>query len=89
MSTGVWLRVSVRLFVSPERRGELPREWASNKMFLRNDGSYSISNDLLATQFLYSFQDVFALPESIDDEREIDEGDEHYIQFVELREDAP
>jgi hypothetical protein len=32
---------------------------------------------------------VFTLPESIDDEREIDEGDEHYIQFVESREDAP
>ena len=34
-------------------------------------------------------QGVFTLPESIDDEREIDEGDEHYIQFVESREDAP
>ena len=32
---------------------------------------------------------MFTLPESIDDEREIDEGDEHYIQFVESREDAP
>ncbi|MBC8831171.1 DUF3138 family protein, partial [Escherichia coli] len=25
------------------------------KVFLRNDGSYSKSNDLLATQFIYSF----------------------------------
>jgi len=31
---------------------------------------------------------VFTLPESIDDKREIDEGDEHHIQFVESREDA-
>ena len=31
---------------------------------------------------------MFTLPESIDDKREIDEGDEHYIQFVESREDA-
>jgi hypothetical protein len=36
-----------------------------------------------------SAQGVFTLPESIDDERKIDEGDEHYIQFVESREDAP
>ena len=26
-----------------------------NKVFLRNDGSYGKSNDLLATQFIYSF----------------------------------
>ena len=31
---------------------------------------------------------VVTLPESVDDEREIDEGDEHDIQFVESREDA-
>ena len=34
-------------------------------------------------------QVVFTLSESIDDEREVDEGDEHDIQFVESREDAP
>jgi hypothetical protein len=32
---------------------------------------------------------VFTLPESIGDEREIDEGDEHDIEFVESRADAP
>src|SRR5258706_5548475 len=30
---------------------------------------------------------MFTLPESIDDEREIDEGDEHHVQLVESRED--
>ena len=32
---------------------------------------------------------MFTLPASIEDEREIDEDDEHYIQFVGSREDAP
>ncbi|PQV52462.1 DUF3138 family protein [Paraburkholderia sp. BL21I4N1] len=34
---------------------EYRHDWANNKVFLRNDGSYSRSNDLLATQFIYSF----------------------------------
>ncbi|ONC10198.1 DUF3138 family protein [Burkholderia pseudomallei] len=34
---------------------EYRHDWANNKVFLRNDGSYSKSNDLLATQFIYSF----------------------------------
>ena len=32
---------------------EYRHDWA--KVFLRNDGSYGKSNDLLATQFIYSF----------------------------------
>jgi hypothetical protein len=34
---------------------EYRHDWANNTVFLRNDGSYSKSNDLLATQFIYSF----------------------------------
>ncbi|GLU32707.1 DUF3138 family protein [Trinickia caryophylli] len=34
---------------------EYRHDWANQKVFLRNDGSYSKSNDLLATQFIYSF----------------------------------
>jgi Protein of unknown function (DUF3138) len=34
---------------------EYRHDWASQDVFLRNDGSYSKSNDILATQFIYSF----------------------------------
>ncbi|MFM0208674.1 DUF3138 family protein [Paraburkholderia sediminicola] len=34
---------------------EYRHDWANNKVFLRDDGSYSKSNDLLAAQFIYSF----------------------------------
>jgi len=34
---------------------EYRHDWANQSVFLRNDGSYSKSNDLLATQFIYSF----------------------------------
>ncbi|WP_321877513.1 DUF3138 family protein, partial [Paraburkholderia bannensis] len=34
---------------------EYRHDWASQKVFLRNDGSYSKSNDLLGAQFIYSF----------------------------------
>ncbi|MGU7772716.1 DUF3138 family protein [Burkholderia sp. MR1-5-21] len=34
---------------------EYRHDWANNKVFLRNDGSYAKNNDLLATQFIYSF----------------------------------
>ncbi|HWT35074.1 MAG TPA: DUF3138 family protein [Paraburkholderia sp.] len=34
---------------------EYRHDWANQNVFLRNDGSYSKSNDLLATQFIYSF----------------------------------
>ena len=34
---------------------EYRHDWASQNVFLRNDGSYSKSNDILATQFIYSF----------------------------------
>ncbi|HLX01125.1 MAG TPA: DUF3138 family protein [Trinickia sp.] len=34
---------------------EYRHDWANNAVFLRNDGSYAKSNDLLATQFIYSF----------------------------------
>jgi len=34
---------------------EYRHDWANNKVFLREDGSYSRSNDLLATQLVYSF----------------------------------
>jgi hypothetical protein len=34
---------------------EYRHDWANNKVFLKNDGSYGKSNDLLATQFIYSF----------------------------------
>ena len=34
---------------------EYRHDWANNQVFLRNDGSYGKSNDLLATQFIYSF----------------------------------
>ena len=34
---------------------EYRHDWANNRVFLRNDGSYGKSNDLLATQFIYSF----------------------------------
>ncbi|WCM20510.1 DUF3138 family protein [Paraburkholderia bryophila] len=34
---------------------EYRHDWADNKVFLRHDGSYSSSNDLLATQFIYAF----------------------------------
>ncbi|MFD1557603.1 DUF3138 family protein [Paraburkholderia silviterrae] len=34
---------------------EYRHDWSNNRVFLRNDGSYAKSNDLLATQFIYSF----------------------------------
>ena len=34
---------------------EYRHDWSNNQVFLRNDGSYSKNNDLLATQFIYSF----------------------------------
>ncbi|MBB3259929.1 hypothetical protein F4827_004626 [Paraburkholderia bannensis] len=34
---------------------EFRHDWASRKVFRRNDGSYSKSNDLLGAQFIYSF----------------------------------
>jgi type II secretory pathway pseudopilin PulG len=34
---------------------EYRHDWASQKVFLRNDGSYSKSNDLLGAQFIYAF----------------------------------
>jgi len=34
---------------------EYRHDWANNNVFLRSDGSYGKSNDLLATQFLYAF----------------------------------
>lgn len=34
---------------------EYRHDWSNKQVFLRNDGSYSKSNDLLATQFIYSF----------------------------------
>ncbi|CAE6798533.1 DUF3138 family protein [Paraburkholderia haematera] len=34
---------------------EYRHDWANNRVFLRDDGSYSKSNDLLAAQFIYSF----------------------------------
>ncbi|WP_175919899.1 DUF3138 family protein [Burkholderia pyrrocinia] len=34
---------------------EYRHDWASNKVFLRHDGSYAKSNDLLATQLIYAF----------------------------------
>jgi hypothetical protein len=34
---------------------EYRHDWASQNVFLRNNGSYSKSNDILATQFIYSF----------------------------------
>ncbi|MGF6755763.1 DUF3138 family protein [Paraburkholderia sp. GAS42] len=34
---------------------EYRHDWANKQVFLRNDGSYGKSNDLLATQFIYSF----------------------------------
>ncbi|WP_322106601.1 DUF3138 family protein [Paraburkholderia sp. J41] len=34
---------------------EYRHDWASQRVFLRNDGSYSKSNDLLGAQFIYSF----------------------------------
>jgi hypothetical protein len=34
---------------------EYRHDWASHQVFLRNDGSYAKSNDLLAAQFIYSF----------------------------------
>ncbi|MBZ4312192.1 DUF3138 family protein, partial [Mycobacterium tuberculosis] len=34
---------------------EYGQDWASNKVFLRHDGSYEKSNDLLATQLIYAF----------------------------------
>jgi hypothetical protein len=34
---------------------EYRHDWANKAVFLRNDGSYSKSNDLIATQFIYSF----------------------------------
>nr|WP_175802465.1 DUF3138 family protein [Burkholderia anthina] len=34
---------------------EYRHDWTSNKVFLRHDGSYAKSNDLLATQLIYSF----------------------------------
>ncbi|RQH05299.1 DUF3138 family protein [Paraburkholderia dinghuensis] len=34
---------------------EYRHDWATQKVFLRSDGSYSKNNDLLGTQFIYSF----------------------------------
>ena len=34
---------------------EYRHDWANNRVFLRDDGSYSKSNDLLAAQFIYAF----------------------------------
>jgi hypothetical protein len=34
---------------------EYRHDWATQDVFLRNDGSYSKSNDIFATQFIYSF----------------------------------
>jgi hypothetical protein len=34
---------------------EYRHDWSNNRVFLRNDGTYGKSNDLLATQFIYSF----------------------------------
>ncbi|SIO55593.1 DUF3138 family protein [Paraburkholderia phenazinium] len=34
---------------------EYRHDWATQDTFLRNDGSYSKSNDMLATQFIYAF----------------------------------
>ncbi|CAD6556443.1 hypothetical protein LMG27952_06108 [Paraburkholderia hiiakae] len=34
---------------------EYRHDWSNNRVFLRNDGSYAKSNDLLAAQFIYSF----------------------------------
>ncbi|MCA3835651.1 DUF3138 family protein, partial [Burkholderia sp.] len=34
---------------------EYRHDWASNRVFLRHDGSYAKSNDLLATQLIYAF----------------------------------
>jgi hypothetical protein len=34
---------------------EYRHDWANKQVFLKNDGSYGKSNDLLATQFIYSF----------------------------------
>ncbi len=34
---------------------EYRHDWSNNRVFLRADGSYSKSNDLLAAQFIYSF----------------------------------
>ncbi|HXZ07893.1 MAG TPA: DUF3138 family protein, partial [Paraburkholderia sp.] len=34
---------------------EYRHDWANNQVFLRDNGSYSKNNDLLATQFIYSF----------------------------------
>ena len=34
---------------------EYRHDWATQKVFLRSDGSYSRNNDMLGTQFIYSF----------------------------------
>ncbi|MEX4002083.1 DUF3138 family protein [Paraburkholderia sp. EG285A] len=34
---------------------EYRHDWSNNRVFLRDDGSYSKSNDILAAQFIYSF----------------------------------
>lgn len=34
---------------------EYRHDWATQKVFLRSDGSYSKNNDMLGTQFIYSF----------------------------------
>ncbi|MGQ7933167.1 DUF3138 family protein [Paraburkholderia sp. D1E] len=34
---------------------EYRHDWANKQVFLKNDGSYGESNDILATQFIYSF----------------------------------
>ncbi|OXC79780.1 Uncharacterized protein in putrescine utilization cluster [Caballeronia sordidicola] len=34
---------------------EYRHDWANKQVFLKNDGSYGKSNDLIATQFIYSF----------------------------------
>jgi hypothetical protein len=36
-------------------KAEYRHDWASQNVFLRNDGSYSRSNDLFGTQLIYSF----------------------------------
>jgi len=34
---------------------EYRHDWATQDVFLRNDGSYTKSNDLLGAQFIYTF----------------------------------
>ncbi|MBC8752333.1 MULTISPECIES: DUF3138 family protein [Paraburkholderia] len=51
--------VSLNLLFYPTQqimvKVEYRHDWANRQVFLKNDGSYGKSNDLLATQFIYSF----------------------------------